>query len=182
MEILNFVYNDQEIEFRPVGSDNVMVNATQMAKVFGKLPKDFLILESTKNFISACLKKENSPFISVENEEDLVKSVQKSSTFMHRILALKFAAWLNPDFELWIYFTIDQILNHYYREHRNVMIERMRIENMKSTKRLELLQKYPEFADYVELEEALRNADSRKAAISRAMSKQIKMDFSVDDI
>lgn len=177
MEILNFVYDDQPIEFKPNGEDNVMVNATQMAKIFGKLPKDFLILESTKSFIAACLKKENSPFISVKNEEDLVTSVQKSGTFMHRILSLKFAAWLNPDFELWIYYTIDQILNNYYRELRNATIEKMRIENLKAEKREELLKKYPEFADYVELEDAFKSADTRKAAISRSMSKQIRLDF-----
>jgi hypothetical protein len=29
---------------------------------------------------------------------------------MHRILALKFAAWLNPRFELWVYSTIEKLL------------------------------------------------------------------------
>ena len=29
---------------------------------------------------------------------------------MHRILALKFAAWLNPAFEVWVYSTIEQLL------------------------------------------------------------------------
>jgi hypothetical protein len=37
---------------------------------------------------------------------------------MHRVLALKFAAWLNPRFELWIYSTIDRLLfgRHVERE------------------------------------------------------------------
>lgn len=37
---------------------------------------------------------------------------------MHRILALKFAAWLNPAFELWVYATIEKLLfgKHVQRE------------------------------------------------------------------
>lgn len=177
MEILNFVYNDQQIEFRPLGDDNVMVNATQMAKVFGKRMDVFLKADHVKEFISVV---ELTPFggsSSPLKRDEILKIENGNATYFHRILALKFAAWLDPRFELWVYTTIDQILNHYYREHRNVLIEKMRIENLKSEKRLELLQKYPEFADYVELEEALKNADSRKAAISRAMTKQLRLDF-----
>lgn len=106
--IVVYKYDDQEIEF-DLGK-NVMVNATEMAKIFGKQPKDFLDNEQTKRFIKECLKKVNSPFISVEKVEDLVRSRKKSGTWMHRILALKFAAWLNPAFELWIYHTIDRIV------------------------------------------------------------------------
>lgn len=29
---------------------------------------------------------------------------------MHRVLALKFAAWLSPAFELWVYGTIEELL------------------------------------------------------------------------
>lgn len=177
MEILNFVYNDQPIEFKPNGDDNIMVNATQMAKVFGKEVTHFLENASTKNFIDACLNTRNSEYLSVKNREDLVIGKQKSGTFMHRILALKFAAWLDPDFEVLVFYTIDQILNHYYRELRNATIEKMRIENLKAEKREELLKKYPEFADYVELEEAFKSADARKAAISRSMSKQMRLEF-----
>jgi hypothetical protein len=177
MEILNFVYNDQPIEFKPNGDDNVMVNATQMAKVFGKDVFQFTRIDDTKRFIDECLKPQNCGLLNIKNEEDLIVSKQKSGTFMHRILALKFAAWLDPNFEIWIFITIDQILNHYYRELRNATIEKMRIENLKSAKRDELLKKYPEFADYVELEEAYKSADARKAAISRSMSKQMKIEF-----
>lgn len=89
---------------------NAMVNATQMGKIFGKLPKDFLKNDDTKNFILECLKKENSPFLGVKNEADLVDSKQKSGTWMHRVLALKFAAWLNPAFDLWVFLTIEELI------------------------------------------------------------------------
>lgn len=181
MEVLNFVYNDQPIEFKPNGEDNVMVNATQMAKVFGKDVRDFTILQSTKNFISACLKTENSRFISVKNEEGLITSTQKTGTFMHRILALKFAAWLDPDFEVWVFYTIDEILNHYYRELRNATIENMRIENLKAEKREQFLKKYADFHEYIELEEASKSSAARKAALSRSMSKQMKLEFNASN-
>lgn len=113
-EILKFEFDSELIEFEVING-NVMVNATQMAKVFGKKVNHFTENETTRLFISECLNNRNSGFILVENEEDLIISKQKSGTWMHRILALKFAAWLNPRFELWVYSTIDKILFDYYK-------------------------------------------------------------------
>jgi hypothetical protein len=73
MEVINFVYNDQQIEFEPMGKDNIMVNATQMAKVFGKDVSDFLTNSSTENFINSCLNNRNSGYLGVKNREDLVR-------------------------------------------------------------------------------------------------------------
>jgi KilA-N domain len=177
MEVLNFVYNDQQIEFKPNGDDNVMVNATQMAKVFGKRMDVFLKADHVQEFISVL---EFTPFggnSAPLKREEIVSTHGQGGTYMHRILALKFAAWLDPRFELWVYTKIDEILNHYYRELRNATIENMRIENLKAEKREELLKKYLEFADYVELEEAFKSSAARKAAITRSMNKQMKFDL-----
>lgn len=113
-QLVTFNFEGKNIAF-DLSTPNVMVNATEMGAIFNKLPKDFLRNEDTQKFISECLKKENSPFILVENESDLYVSVQKSGTWMHRILALKFAAWLNPKFELWVYATIDELLFGKYK-------------------------------------------------------------------
>jgi len=112
------VFNENNITFTLDRDNKVMVNATEMAKAFNREVKDFMINEGTKDFIKACLKTGNSPFINIQREEDLYVSRQKSGTFMHRILALKFAAWLSPDFELWVYATIDRLLfgKHIERE------------------------------------------------------------------
>ncbi|MDR1348967.1 MAG: KilA-N domain-containing protein [Prevotellaceae bacterium] len=111
-------FNEHDVTFMLAKDANMMVNATEMAKIFDKYPKDFIILESTKLFILACLKKENSPFLNIEKEEDLIVSKQKSGTWMHRVLALKFAAWLSSDFEVWVYSTIEKLLfgRHVQRE------------------------------------------------------------------
>ena len=114
MELFDTVYNGKLVPFE-FYRENVMVNATEMAKIFGKNVKDFVRNEQTKSFINSCLKRENSPFLNVESEADLLNSKQKSGTWMHRILALKFAAWLDSDFEVWVYRTIDAILFDYYR-------------------------------------------------------------------
>lgn len=117
MTIVKKTFGGSTVEFEPfIAKNNVMVNATEMAKIFGKLPKDFLRNDDVQAFINECLKKDNSPFLGVEKLEDLVTSKQKSGTWMHRILALKFAAWLNPAFELWVYQTIEEIMFGFSRE------------------------------------------------------------------
>lgn len=105
-EIEKFVYGGSEIEFDLSGLE-IMINATEMGKAFGKLPKDFLRSEQTQSFIDAISRKENCP------NGNVVKVVQGGSnqgTWMHRKLALKFAAWLNPDFELWVFEVIEKIM------------------------------------------------------------------------
>ena len=111
------IFDGKEVSFF-FEKSNVMVNATEMAKIFGKEPEPFMRNESTKNFINSCLKTENSRFLGIEKEDDLIISRQKSGTWMHRVLALKFAAWLNSDFEVWVYSTIENLLfgKHVKRE------------------------------------------------------------------
>ena len=182
MEIVHFIYEGNPecpVDFEPTGSDNVMVNATQMAAIFGKLPKDFLKNEDTKSFIKSCLNKENSPYLNIKNESDLIISKQKSGTWMHRILALKFAAWLNSDFEVWVYITIDQILNQYFREQRDARIEKLRIRQRKEALRGELLQKYPDFAEYAELEQLEKESDSKIIKSVKKQVNQLRLEFAL---
>lgn len=136
-QIVVYKYDDQEIEF-DLGK-NVMVNATEMAKPFGAKVNEFMSNAQTKSFINACLKSGNSRFISVQSKDDLYYSQKKSGTWMHRILALKFAAWLDPDFELWVYHTIDQIVFATARQIEETNQERARIKTKMDTLRLELL-------------------------------------------
>ena len=118
METKICVFEENSISFVLDKENKMMVNATEMAKVYDKKVEAFMRNEETKVFISECLKSENSRFIPIEKEEDLVISRQKSGTWMHRILALKFAAWLNPRFELWVYSTIEKLMfgKHVERE------------------------------------------------------------------
>lgn len=108
------LYKNKQVSFL-VGKDNVKVNATEMARIFGKQVEPFMRNENTQAFVREALKSENSRFLGVKSREDLYTSKQKTGTYMHRVLALKFAAWLSPAFELWVYSVIDEIL---FGEHR----------------------------------------------------------------
>ena len=126
METKICVFEENKITFELSKDNNMMINATEMAKVFDKKVENFTRIESTQDFIKSCLKfatkEENKTLKSVLSEvktaEDLIISRQKSGTFMHRILALKFAAWLNSDFEVWVYATIEKLIfgKHLSRE------------------------------------------------------------------
>lgn len=104
-----FEYGGKNVEF-DLSNVAIMINATAMGKVFGTDTEAFMRNQGTKEFIKACLKTENSRFLSITKEEELYTSRQRAGTWMHRVLALKFAAWLDPDFEVWVYVTIEAIL------------------------------------------------------------------------
>lgn len=175
MDTQIFSFNGQEIEFG-FEKTNVMVNATEMGKLYNKLPKDFLKNEDTQKFISECLKKENSPFLNVEKEEDLIISAQKSGTFMHRVLALKFAAWLNPAFELWVYKTIDYILFDYYKR----IEESLKQSATRKNRIDEIKEKLRVNAEYQELEQL--ELEERQAAYNRGKQNRNQLDLFRDGI
>jgi hypothetical protein len=87
-----------------------MINATEMSKIFDKDLFQFTKSDNVKTFIESCQKPAFAGLLGIKSEDDLIVSKQKSGTWMHRVLALKFAAWLNPDFEVWVYSTIEDIL------------------------------------------------------------------------
>lgn len=217
MEIIKFIYLNQEVEFE-IGKTNVIVNATEMAKIFGKQVNEFVSNENTQKFINACLKHcknktpnsvieqseldlnngnsryintesftsntENSRFISnyldIESKEGLIISKTKTGTWMHRVLALKFAAWLDSDFEVWIYATIDILINKYFKEQKEALVERLTAKQLKEAKRLELLETYPEIkgiTEYFDLEDTEKKAHKRRMKSIRSQIKQLKLEF-----
>ena len=177
METVKFVYNDTQIDFLPVGNDSLMINATQMANVFGKKVNHFNDNDSTEMFINACLNSRNSGYLNVEKREDLIDSKQKSGTWMHRILALKFAAWLDPDFEVWIYSTIDKIIFGNYREIKEATIEKLQAEKLQQLKKQELMEKYPDLSEYFALENYVTNADRKRMKAVKDSVNQLRMDL-----
>ena len=177
MEIIKFIYKEIEIEFEPANNKNLMINATQMAKVFGKLTGHFLENENTKKFISVCLNNRNSDYLNIKSKEDLIISKQKSGTWMHRVLALKFAAWLDADFEVWVFTTIDKLLYSEFYEQKQALIKKMTVKQQKKDKKIELLKKYPEMQEYFNLEEKEKEAHNKRTALIRNQIKQLKFQF-----
>ncbi|MEN0052007.1 MAG: KilA-N domain-containing protein, partial [Bacteroidota bacterium] len=110
-----FEYQGQYISFEFTDLSK-MVNATQMAKPFkGKLVADFLRLKTTKEYILLLEERYGDSHIadSQLNREVLrvIKGgLKNQGTWMDEKLALKFAAWLSPRFELWVYDRIYELL------------------------------------------------------------------------
>jgi hypothetical protein len=177
MEVVQFIYNEKTIDFEPAGKDNVMVNATQMAKVFGKEVTHFLENEGTKMFIDACLNTRNSEYLAVQKREDLVFGKQRTGTWMHRILALKFAAWLDPDFEVWVYSTIDKIILGHYYEQKEATIEKLTYQEEMRQLREDILAESPKFALYLEKEKRISAAELKRMKATRAATNQLKLQF-----
>lgn len=103
----SFIYQGYKITF-DFGDGNTMVNATEMAKPFDKAPYNFLRNSSTKQFINAL----ESRFANLRSEQ-IVRTInggENYGTWMHEELALKFAGWLSPEFEVWIYQKIKELL------------------------------------------------------------------------
>ena len=177
MEVTNFMYNDQTIEFASNNNDSVMVNATQMAKIFDKRIDVFLKADHVKSFIEVL---ELTPFggsLTTLKREEIVQIKNGVHTFFHRILALKFAAWLDPRFEVWVFSTIDTIILGHYREQKDATEAKLRAEKELENKKIELLKKYPEFAEFLELENKITDADRRRMKAIKASVAQLKFDL-----
>lgn len=80
--------------------NNVMVNATQMAKPFGRKPRNWLDLPGTIQFIDTLLAVRKS------DRSEFIKTINGVGTWFHQDVALEFARWLSPKFAIW---TNDQI-------------------------------------------------------------------------
>lgn len=181
METKICVFEENPITFALEKNNGMMINATEMAKPFGKKVEAFMRNENTIEFVNEALKSENSRFLGIEDENDLIHSRQKNGTWMHRILALKFAAWLNPTFELWVYSTIENLLfgKHVQREQS---FER----TLKFQKELDELKDKPQksgedFERYLELDRALKHEKAvRKSLTSEAVTGMRSL-FSEDE-
>lgn len=149
---LEFIYQDVKIHFLLQNQGSVMINATEMGQLFNKQARSFLRLDSTKNFVKAMLKEnfnrtdlaDFDPFLP-KNEQNLTDnrtdlydyiskniyySYKKGGTYLCSELALKFAAWLDPDFDLWIQRTIYSILfSENYMIHQKKVIEIQQTKN-----------------------------------------------------
>lgn len=104
-----FQYYGNSITFQK--GDSVMVNATEMAKAFGKRPNDYLSLPTTNELIKAITRKSG-------NSENQIVTTKAGTpqfgggTWMHEDLALDFAQWLSVDFKLWCNDRIKELLQY----------------------------------------------------------------------
>lgn len=104
-----FAYSNNDVTFEKKGN-YVMVNATQMAKPFGKSCNDWLRTEQSVRMIKAISTSKKC------DVADLVKVTNGGSkgngTWMHEDVALVFAQWLSPEFYLWCNDRIKELLQY----------------------------------------------------------------------
>lgn len=156
-----YMYKGKVVEF--FFSQDLMVNATEMGVIFNKRPVDFLRVQSTKNWIEWLEKNEiiqnRSEYYSLRplkndllegeirhRSADLVPLLitkgggkEGGATWMHHLLAIDFAMWLDIDFKGWVILKINQLLYQYGSQKRTLALEKLqlqerlnRIENEKS--------------------------------------------------
>lgn len=102
-----FSYNGNEVTFRNE-QGVAYINATQMAKHFGKRPNDYMALPSTNELIEAVTRKNgngNSQLVITK------RGGQDQGTWLHETIALDFAQWLSVDFKLWCNDRIKELLS-----------------------------------------------------------------------
>jgi len=181
MKTIEFTYNNQSIEFLQ-GDNNIMVNATQMAKAFNKRI-DFFFSDNTKVFIKVLKFPPYGGNLKSLNDADIIKSKGRLGTFMHRILALKFAAWLDPRFELWVFSTIDKIIFAQFQDIKETTVAKLKLEKERDLMLDELLKKHPaDFYRFLELEGKLTKANRKRIRAIRESANELKLNLFPEDI
>jgi hypothetical protein len=113
-DIIKIDYEGHKISFE-FADGNKMINATEMAKPFGKLVGNFLKSQHARDFIQ--LLENRYSIWNIGSKREVLRVVKGGDayneiqgTWMDEKLALKFAAWLSPAFELWVYDKIQELL------------------------------------------------------------------------
>lgn len=100
-QLFEYEYEGTEITFKK--ADGFMVNATEMARAFGKRPSKWLELPSTVRFI-------NSLRAIRFSDRSYVQTINGVGTWLHEDVALEFARWLSPRFAVWCNDKIKELL------------------------------------------------------------------------
>ena len=102
-----FNYNDTPITFDTAAATGTMINATEMAKPFGKKAVEWLSNKQTKELITSLSSKVGIPTLKLVITQ---KGGNQAGTWLHEDLAIVFAQWLSPEFYLWCNDRIKELL------------------------------------------------------------------------
>lgn len=94
VEVMEF--HGSQIAFEEING-KMMVNATQMAKTFGRTPKDWLRTQQAKDLVDVVAKRH---ICTLADLQQIRKGGNNAGTFFQEDVALFFAQWLSPDFYL----------------------------------------------------------------------------------
>lgn len=102
----NFNYKGNKVTFSE--GQRMMINATEMAKPFGKMPKDWLRLKSTESFLNELSSVRQIPLSGLVYKKQ--GGCGEQGTWFHKDVALAFAQWLSPMFHIWCNDRIEELL------------------------------------------------------------------------
>ena len=130
-----FEYEDSPVSFK-ADDGTTMVNATSMARAFGKKPIDWLRLPSTQEYLNYLSEDLNLPISESEARLEPLHSTDATSkdensfctplivtrrgnfsdkreqgTWMREEVALEFARWLSPKFAIWCNRRVKEFMN-----------------------------------------------------------------------
>lgn len=174
------MYQDSLIHFALNPSNkNVMVNATEMAKVFNKKTELFLKSKHAKKYIDFLNKKHNEyPPNGGRSDVKIVDDRGHMGIYFHRKLAIKFAMWLDDEFFDWVIETIDGIL------HGNIdTIQRaVSLKEKKLKARADLIiqastENNKVALELLQLEKDIQRADYLERKAVKELKSQYKMDL-----
>lgn len=102
-----FIYEGSPVTFQL--GEATMVNATEMAKPFGKQPVFWLNNQYTKGFLEEMSKLRN---LSLADLVRVTKGGNAPGTWFHEDVALEFARWLSPQFAIWCNDRIKELMKY----------------------------------------------------------------------
>ena len=182
-QLKEMMYQESLIHFAFTQSNkNVMVNATEMAKVFGKETRVFMKTDHATKYINYLKKKQKKASEQAPNgahsDLKIVDDRGHMGLYFHRKLAIKFAMWLDDEFFDWVIDTIDEIL------HGKINFVKNSISNIKSAeqKLKEAIEKAKRDGNkdaiaIINAYNAKEIAKSNKTKAMKLFSKQISMDL-----
>ncbi len=106
-ELVIFNYQNKfPISFK-ADNGRTMINATQMARSFGKQPVEWLRLSATQEFREALVSRGES--LSLESQIMTTRG-HMGATWIDKSLGMEFARWLSPDFSVWCNNCIQELM------------------------------------------------------------------------
>jgi phage antirepressor YoqD-like protein len=107
LEIFNSQDELFDVSMFDIDQEKQLVNITKIAKFFGKEVSKWNELPSTIKFLNAFNKKSptSENVVTVRGGNDK----HKQGTWVHRKIAIKFAEWINTDFEIWCNDKLDEL-------------------------------------------------------------------------
>lgn len=107
--VVPFYYKGEAVHFQADG----WINATSVARLFGKKPIEWLRLPANQRYMAAlgrALGLEDKVGLSHFGLVTTVRGGKSPGTWLHPKLAVNFARWLDDDFAVWCDLLIDALL------------------------------------------------------------------------